>query len=127
MGYANPPLKPVSTYRILRRVTGYRLQQFSPNDLYFIERSTAMGILSWILVGIVAGWLAGLVMRGGYGILGNMILGIIGALVGGFLASNLFGVADPVSGFNLTTLIIAFLGAVLVVAIVRALPGRSPV
>ncbi len=86
-----------------------------------------MGILSWILVGIVAGWLAGLVMRGGYGILGNMILGIIGALVGGFLAANLFGVSDPVSGFNLTTLIIAFLGAVLVVAIVRALPGRSPI
>lgn len=87
-----------------------------------------MGILSWIIVGIIAGWLAGLVMRGGgYGVLGNMILGIVGALVGGFLAANLFGVGDPISGFNLTTLIIAFLGAVLVVAIVRALPGRSPV
>jgi len=87
-----------------------------------------MGILSWIIVGIVAGWLAGLVMRGGgYGVLGNMILGIVGALVGGFLAANLFGVNDPVSGFNLTTLIVAFLGAVIVVAIVRALPGRSPV
>lgn len=87
-----------------------------------------MGLLSWIIVGIIAGWLAGLVMRGGgYGVVGNMILGIVGALVGGFLASALFKIGDPISGFNATTLIIAFLGAVVVVAIVRALPGRSPV
>jgi len=87
-----------------------------------------MGILSWIIVGIIAGWLAGLVMRGGgYGVIGNMVLGVVGALVGGFLASQLFGVADPVSGINFTTLLVAFLGAVIVVAIVRALPGRSPV
>jgi uncharacterized membrane protein YeaQ/YmgE (transglycosylase-associated protein family) len=87
-----------------------------------------MGILSWIIVGLIAGWLAGLVMKGsGYGILGDMLLGIIGAVVGGFLASALFGVADPLTGFDLTTLIVAFIGAVIVVAIVRALPGRSPV
>jgi len=87
-----------------------------------------MGLLSWIIVGLIAGWLAGLVMRGGgYGVLGNMILGIVGALVGGFLAAQLFGVPDPISGFNFTTLVIAFLGAILVVALVRALPGRSPV
>jgi len=87
-----------------------------------------MGILAWIVVGLIAGWLAGLVMKGsGYGILGDMILGIIGAVVGGFLASALFNVADPLSGINLTTLVVAFLGAVIVVAIVRALPGRSPV
>lgn len=87
-----------------------------------------MGILSWIIVGLIAGWLAGLVMKGsGYGVLGDMLLGIVGAVVGGFLASALFGVADPLTGFDLTTLIVAFIGAVIVVAIVRALPGRSPV
>lgn len=87
-----------------------------------------MGLLAWIIVGLIAGWLAGLVMRGsGYGILVDLILGIVGALVGGFLASALFNVPDPISGFNLTTLIVAFIGAVIVVAIVRALPGRSPV
>ena len=85
-----------------------------------------MGILAWIIVGIIAGWLAGLVMKGGgYGVLGDMILGIVGALVGGFLAGSLFGIADPISGFNLTTIVVAFLGAVLVVAIVRLLTGRS--
>jgi uncharacterized membrane protein YeaQ/YmgE (transglycosylase-associated protein family) len=87
-----------------------------------------MGLLAWIVVGLIAGWLAGLVMRGsGYGILVDIILGIVGALVGGFLASALFNVPDPISGFDLTTLIVAFIGAVIVVAIVRALPGRSPV
>ncbi len=85
-----------------------------------------MGILSWIIVGLIAGWLAGLVMKGGgYGVLGDIILGIIGALVGGFLASALFGVRNPLSGFDITTLVVAFLGAIVVVAIVRALPGRS--
>ena len=87
-----------------------------------------MGILAWIIVGIIAGWLAGVVMKGrGYGVVADMLLGIVGAIVGGFLAGALFGVADPISGFNLTTIIVAFIGAVIVVAIVRALPGRSPV
>jgi uncharacterized membrane protein YeaQ/YmgE (transglycosylase-associated protein family) len=86
-----------------------------------------MGLLSWILVGLVAGFLAGMVMKGsGYGVIGDIIVGIIGALVGGFLASTLFGVADPLGGFDLPTLLVAFLGAVITIAIVRALPGRSP-
>jgi uncharacterized membrane protein YeaQ/YmgE (transglycosylase-associated protein family) len=87
-----------------------------------------MGILSWIIVGLIAGWLAGMVMKGGgYGVLGDIIIGIVGALVGGFLASALFNVPDPTSGINITTIVVAFLGAVLTVAIIRALPGRSPV
>jgi uncharacterized membrane protein YeaQ/YmgE (transglycosylase-associated protein family) len=85
-----------------------------------------MGILSWIIIGLIAGWLAGVVMRGsGYGILGDIVLGIIGALIGGFLAGAVFGIPSPVSGFNLGTLVVALLGAILVVAIVRALPGRT--
>jgi uncharacterized membrane protein YeaQ/YmgE (transglycosylase-associated protein family) len=84
-----------------------------------------MGLLAWIIVGLIAGWLAGLVMKGGsYGILGDIILGIIGAIVGGFLAGALFGVPDPISGIDLSTILVAFLGAVVVVAIVRALSGR---
>lgn len=88
-----------------------------------------MGILSWIVVGLIAGWLAGLVMRGGgYGVVGDMVLGIIGALVGGFLARTLLGMNDPVSGINVTTIVIAFVGAVILVAISRAFSrGRRPV
>jgi uncharacterized membrane protein YeaQ/YmgE (transglycosylase-associated protein family) len=86
-----------------------------------------MSILAWIIVGLIAGWLTGLVMKGsGYGVLGDIILGIVGALVGGFLAGALFNV-DTTTGLNLTTIVVAFLGAVVVVALVRALSGRSPV
>ncbi len=87
-----------------------------------------MGILAWIVVGLIAGWLAGLVMKGGgYGLLGDLILGIVGALVGGFIASALFNVSNPLGEFQLTTVVIAFLGAVLVVAIVRLLSNRTTI
>lgn len=87
-----------------------------------------MGLLAWILVGLVAGWLADATMRGrGRGILYSIVLGVIGALVGGFLAANLLHIPDPLTGFDLRTLIVAFLGAVIVIAVIRALPGRSPV
>jgi uncharacterized membrane protein YeaQ/YmgE (transglycosylase-associated protein family) len=87
-----------------------------------------MGILSWIVVGLVAGWLAGLVMRGGgYGVLGDIIIGIVGALVGGFLASALFNIPDPLSGINITSIFIAFIGAVIMIAILRMLGGRRSV
>jgi uncharacterized membrane protein YeaQ/YmgE (transglycosylase-associated protein family) len=87
-----------------------------------------MGILSWIIIGLIAGWLAGVIMKGtGYGVVGDIVLGIIGALIGGFLASALFGIPNPVSGFNFGSLVVALLGAIFVVAIVRALPGRSRV
>ena len=83
-----------------------------------------MGIVAWIVIGLIAGWLAGLATKGsGFGLVGDVILGVVGALLGGFLASSLFGVADPISGFNLTTIIVAFIGAVIVVVIVGALNG----
>lgn len=86
-----------------------------------------MGILSWLIVGLIAGWLAGIVMKGGgYGLVGDIVIGILGALVGGFLASVVFG-ADTVNGLDITSLITAFIGAVVLIALVRALPGRSPV
>lgn len=85
-----------------------------------------MSILSWILVGLIAGWLAGVVMKGGgYGVIGDIIVGIVGALVGGFLATNLFGAPGAVDGFNLNSIIVAFLGAILTIAIVRAISPRS--
>ena len=87
-----------------------------------------MGIISWLIVGLIAGWLTGLVMKGGgYGLVGDIILGIVGALIGGFLASALFGIPDPVNGINVSSIIIAFIGAVIVTAIVRAMSGRRVV
>lgn len=83
-----------------------------------------MGILSWIIVGLIAGWLAGELMRGsGFGLLGNMIVGIIGGLLGGFLATALFNVADPLSGINIMTIIVAFLGSVVLLGLLGLLRG----
>ena len=83
-----------------------------------------MGILAWIVVGLIAGWLAGELMRGsGFGLVGNIIVGIVGALLGGFLATALFNVANPLSGINLPTLILAFVGAVVLLALLRLLRG----
>ncbi len=79
-----------------------------------------MGILSWIVVGLIAGWLAGQVMRdGGYGLVGDIVLGIIGGLVGGYLAGAVFGVADAVNGINVVSIIIAFVGAMLLIWLSR--------
>ncbi len=86
-----------------------------------------MSIIAWLVVGLIAGWLAGMVMKGGgYGVVGDIIVGILGALLGGFLAGVIFG-GDFMSGINLVSIVVAFLGAVVLIAIVRALPGRSPV
>ncbi len=84
-----------------------------------------MSCLSWLLVGLIAGWLAGVVMKGGgYGLIGDIIVGILGALIGGFLAGLFLG-GDYITGFNLGTILVAFLGSVILIAILRVLPGRS--
>lgn len=80
-----------------------------------------MGIISWLIVGLIAGWLAGMLMKGGgYGVIGDIVLGIIGALVGGFLASNLLHLGN-VDGINIESIVIAALGAVVVVFASRLL------
>lgn len=86
-----------------------------------------MNILAWLVVGLIAGWLAGQVMKGGgYGLVGDIIVGIVGALIGGFLAGVMLG-GDYISGINVQTIVVAFLGAIVLIAILRALPGRSRV
>ena len=83
------------------------------------------GLLAWLIVGAVAGFLAGQVMKGGsYGLVGDIVMGIIGAFVGGFLA-NLLGLGGSMGIIGTT--VVAFIGACIFIAIVRALPGRSPV
>lgn len=85
-----------------------------------------MSIIAWLVVGLVAGWLAGLVMKTKGGLIMDLVVGVVGALVGGFLAGILFG-GDYLSGINITTIIVAFIGAIVLVLLLRALPGQSPV
>jgi len=84
-----------------------------------------MGILSWIVVGLIAGFLAGVVVKGGgYGCIGDVVVGVIGGLLGGFIASYFFHLGDPMSGINLQSILIAFGGAVLLLLILRMVGGR---
>jgi len=77
-------------------------------------------VLWWLVVGLIAGFLASLVMRGGgYGIVGDIVIGIVGAFIGGFLAS-LIGIG---AGGLIGTIIIAFIGACILIAILRAVSG----
>ena len=84
-----------------------------------------MTVLAWIVLGGIAGWLASIIMRtdSEMGIPANIIVGIVGALLGGWLMT-LFG-GPGVSGFNFTSLIVAVLGAVILLWIVRGF--RTPV
>jgi uncharacterized membrane protein YeaQ/YmgE (transglycosylase-associated protein family) len=84
-----------------------------------------MGIIAYLVVGLIAGWLAGMAMGGrGFGVIGNIVVGVIGALLGGFVGSAVFG--WDVTGFNLGSILLAFLGAVLFLVILRLIPGKQP-
>lgn len=76
-----------------------------------------MDILLWIILGAVAGWIADMVMASAHGLLEDIILGIIGAFVGGFIM-NSFG-QPGVTGFNFYSLIVAVIGAVVVIFLGR--------
>ena len=81
-----------------------------------------MSILGWIILGLIAGWLASVLVKGsGYGVVGDIVLGILGALVGGAITSTLMGV--DITGFNLESLLVAVLGAIVVIFIARLISG----
>jgi len=79
-----------------------------------------VNIIAWIVVGAIAGWLAGLMMRSRMGLLGDIIVGIIGAFIGGFVLNLIPGVDAGMSGINVGSILTAFVGAVILLAIVRA-------
>ena len=86
-----------------------------------------MGIISWLVVGAIAGYLAGFLVKGdeGLGVIGHIVLGIVGALVGGFLASVLFN-SKPIDGpFDISSIVVATIGAVLTVVVVSAVTSRT--
>ena len=81
-----------------------------------------MDLLTWIIVGLVAGVLASLVVGGGFGIIGDIIIGIIGAFVGGWIFSKL-GVDSPFGGLA-GTIFVAFIGAVVLLFLLRLIRRR---
>lgn len=85
-----------------------------------------MSIIAWLLVGAIAGWIAGMLVPGdeGYGWIGAVIAGIVGAFVGGFLLGAITN-EDWTTGFNLPTIFAAIVGAIIVVFVWRAIAKRG--
>lgn len=83
-----------------------------------------MNIILWIVLGALAGWIASMIMKtdASQGLIGDIIMGIIGAFVGGFVF-NLFGAAGA-TGFNLYSLIVSIIGAMIVIYIGRMFMSR---
>jgi uncharacterized membrane protein YeaQ/YmgE (transglycosylase-associated protein family) len=78
------------------------------------------GILAWIIIGVIAGWITGKLMKGsGFGFFMDMIVGLVGALIGGFIATHV-GIAPP--GL-IISIIIAVIGAVILTFLVRLISG----
>jgi uncharacterized membrane protein YeaQ/YmgE (transglycosylase-associated protein family) len=82
-----------------------------------------VGIIAWIVLGAIVGFITNLIMGGGEGVILTVILGIVGAVVGGYLAGTVLKVAD-VTGINVESIVVAVVGAIIVVAVYRLLGGR---
>lgn len=82
-----------------------------------------MGIVAWVVLGAIAGYVTNMIMGGREGVIGTVILGIVGAVVGGYLAGTVLKVAD-VTGINIESIVVSIIGAVIVVAVYRAVTGR---
>jgi uncharacterized membrane protein YeaQ/YmgE (transglycosylase-associated protein family) len=83
-----------------------------------------MGIIAWIVLGAIAGFIANLIMGSQGGLIMMVILGIVGAVVGGFIAGTVLGLAD-ITGLNLESLVVAVFGAIVVIFIARFFQSRG--
>ena len=82
-----------------------------------------MDILTWLIVGLVAGVLASFVVGGGFGLLGDIVVGIVGAFVGGWLFRQL-GWSTPFGGL-VGTIFVAFIGAIVLLLLLRLIRRRA--
>lgn len=82
-----------------------------------------MGIIAWVVLGAIAGYITNLIMGGKEGVIATIVLGIVGAVVGGWLGGTVLKVAD-VTGVNIESIIVSVIGAVIVVAVYRLVMGR---
>ena len=83
-----------------------------------------MGWFATLIVGLIAGWLASLLMKARTGLLMDLLMGIIGGFLGGWLTGVLFG-QNLMSGINLTSILVALAGAIIVIAIYRLLTRKK--
>ncbi len=84
-----------------------------------------MGLIAWLVVGGIAGWLASMVIATGLGLVGNIVVGILGGFIGGFLFRAIGEVG--MTGLSLWSIFVAFVGAVVLLYVVRLVNGRGSV
>lgn len=82
-----------------------------------------MSILGWIILGGLAGWVASMIMGADSGVIKNVIVGVVGAFIGGFVFTTLGG--SDITGFNLYSFLVALVGAVILIFLVRLVSGRK--
>jgi uncharacterized membrane protein YeaQ/YmgE (transglycosylase-associated protein family) len=84
-----------------------------------------MGLLAWLVVGAIAGWLASLVIPARLGLIGDIVVGIIGGFIGGALFR---AIGEPgLTGFSIWSIFVAFVGAVILLGLIRLANGKRPV
>jgi uncharacterized membrane protein YeaQ/YmgE (transglycosylase-associated protein family) len=84
---------------------------------------TVETLLLWIVIGLVAGWLASAVVGGGYGVIGDIVIGVVGSFLGGMILRGLH-VRFPIAGLA-GTILVAFIGAVVLLLILRLIHSAS--
>lgn len=81
-----------------------------------------MGLIAWLIVGAIAGWLASRVIPSGLGLVGDIVVGILGGFIGGFLFR---AIGEPgMTGFSIWSIFVAFIGAVVLLYVIRLVNGR---
>jgi uncharacterized membrane protein YeaQ/YmgE (transglycosylase-associated protein family) len=87
-----------------------------------------MGLVAWLVLGAIAGYVAGMFVKGDerLGVIGHVFLGIVGALVGGFIANQLTN-GDYLNRLDIPSIVVAVIGAIIVVVAYKALTGRRQV
>ena len=83
-----------------------------------------MGIIAWLILGLISGFIASKVVnKTGEGLVMDIVLGIVGAIVGGFIANRVFGIAG-VTGFDIRSIVVSILGAILVLIVYHMVVRR---
>ena len=81
------------------------------------------GLIAWLVVGAIAGWMAGFVIPSGFGFLGDIVVGIVGGLIGGFLFRTM---GEPgLTGLSIWSIFVAFVGAVVLLLLLRLFKGHE--
>jgi uncharacterized membrane protein YeaQ/YmgE (transglycosylase-associated protein family) len=81
-------------------------------------------LLLWIVVGLMAGWLASVVVGGGYGLIGDIVIGVVGSFLGGFIFHALH-IHSPFGGLP-GTIFVAFIGAIVLLVVIRLIRSAGP-